>query len=77
MKFMEAKKVSVIAKGSFVKSVVFNGCKVKAYTGLEESDSMKSTSGKIVMFGTRSVVEAKPAMMVVEASVASAVKCQL
>ena len=45
---MKAKKVSVIAKGRFAKSVVFNGSKEKTYTGLKKSDLMKSKSGKIV-----------------------------
>ena len=69
-------KLSVV-KASFTNNVVFNGCKVKTYTGLKESDSVKSTSGNIVIFGTRSVVEARPAQTVVEASAAPTFKSQL
>merc|ERR1712032_1787638 len=47
-KVMKAKKVSKIAKGKHMRSVVFSGTKAKTSTGLKKSDLMKSKSGKIV-----------------------------
>merc|ERR1712190_513206 len=41
-------KVSVIAKGKRARASVFNGSKVKTYTGLKKSDLTKNKNGKIV-----------------------------
>merc|ERR1712099_187528 len=42
------KRVSVIAKGTFARSVVFSGRKEKTASGLKKSDLMKSKTGKVV-----------------------------
>merc|ERR1719471_1177743 len=42
------KRVSVIAKGTFARSVVFSGRKEKTASGLKKSDLMKNKAGKIV-----------------------------
>merc|ERR1712007_153478 len=48
MKAMKAKRVSVIAKGKNMRSVVFSGSKSKTATGFVKSDLMKNKRGKIV-----------------------------
>merc|ERR1712232_1243967 len=48
MKAMKAKKVSVIAKGKHMRSVVFHGSKTKTSSGLTKGDLMKNKRGKIV-----------------------------
>merc|ERR1712146_650396 len=49
MKAMKAmKRVSAIAKGRYAKSVVFRGTKVKTTGGLQKTDLMKNSRGKIV-----------------------------
>merc|ERR1719197_395423 len=48
MKAMKAKKISIIAKGKYAKSVVFFGGKEKTASGLKKSDLMKSKTGKLV-----------------------------
>merc|ERR1711898_69999 len=45
---MKAKKVSIIAKGKYARSVVFRGNKTKTPGGLKKTDLMKSKTGKIV-----------------------------
>merc|ERR1719451_284690 len=45
---MKAKRVSVIAKGKYARSVVFRGAKAKTASGLKKTDLIKSKSGKIV-----------------------------
>merc|ERR1712151_199241 len=44
----EAKKISKIAKGKNMRSVVFSGSKEKTRTGLTQSDLMRNKFGKIV-----------------------------
>merc|ERR1719163_111165 len=48
MKAMKAKKVSVVARGKYAKSAVFNGRKAKTVGGLTKETLIKSKSGKIV-----------------------------
>merc|ERR1711972_347993 len=48
MKVMKAKRVSVIAKGKRARASVFNGTKVKTYTGLTKDNLIKNKRGKIV-----------------------------
>merc|ERR1712187_480065 len=48
MKVVKAKRVSVIAKGKFMRAIVFKGRKQKTSTGHVKTDLMKSKSGKIV-----------------------------
>merc|ERR1712113_1047892 len=40
------KRVSIIAKGTFARSVVFSGRKEKTASGLKKSDLMKNKAGK-------------------------------
>merc|ERR1712023_550782 len=48
MKAMKAKKVSIIAKGKYARSVVFRGNKEKTPGGLKKTDLMRSKTRKIV-----------------------------
>merc|ERR1719443_1068301 len=48
MKVMKAKKVSKIAKGKNARAVVFSGGKEKTKTGLQKSDLIKNSQGRIV-----------------------------
>merc|ERR1712050_821040 len=48
VKVMKAKRVSVIAKGKRARASVFNGTKVKTYTGLTKANLIKNKRGKIV-----------------------------
>merc|ERR1711959_98583 len=49
MRAMKAKKrVSKIAKGRFAKAVVFRGNKTRTTGGLQKSDIMKNSRGKLV-----------------------------
>merc|ERR1711908_44366 len=49
MKAMKAmKRVSMLAKGRFAKSVVFRGTKTKTAGGLTKSDITKNSAGKFV-----------------------------
>merc|ERR1711988_1829018 len=48
MKAMKKKAVSKIAKGRFAKVVVFRGSKAKTVGGLQATDLMKNSRGKIV-----------------------------
>merc|ERR1712113_921361 len=47
-KAMKAKKISIIAKGKRMRSVVFSGSKTKTSSGLTKTDLMKNKRGKIV-----------------------------
>merc|ERR1712113_785808 len=42
------KGVSIIARGTFARSVVFSGRKEKTASGLKKSDLMKKKAGKVV-----------------------------
>merc|ERR1719436_1218606 len=42
------KRVSIIATGTFARSVVFSGRKEKTASGLKKSDLMKNKAGKLV-----------------------------
>merc|ERR1712113_545015 len=42
------KRVSIIAKGTFARSVVFSGRKERTASGLKKSDLMKNKAGKVV-----------------------------
>merc|ERR1719217_1990301 len=45
---MKAKKVSIIAKGKYARSVVFRGNKTKTPGGLKKTDLIKNKAGRIV-----------------------------
>merc|ERR1712032_1531167 len=47
-KAMKAKRVSKIAKGKYMRAVVFSGSKEKTKTGLTKSDLTRNKMGRIV-----------------------------
>merc|ERR1712167_29507 len=48
MKAMKAKRVTIIAKGRFAKSLVFKGSKEKTIGGLKRAELVKNKGGKVV-----------------------------
>jgi len=48
MKSMKSKKVSIIARGKFARSMVFKGKKAKTVSGLKQESFMRNKRGRIV-----------------------------